>query len=122
MPEVARWQREHADELTVALLSDGDPEVIRAEAAEHGLDHVLVDETLSAYEAYGANGTPSAVLVADDGTIASWLASGGDWIESARRAGARRARAMPGLPIGTRAAVAPVETLGGTERTNSASW
>ena len=82
LPEVARWQREHADSLTVALLSDGDPERIRAEATEHKLERVLVDETLSAYEAYGANGTPSAVVVGADGTIASWLASGADWIGS----------------------------------------
>ena len=92
MPDVARWQQEHADTLTVALLSDGDPEVVRGEAAEHGLANVLIDEDRSAYEAYGSNGTPSAVLVADDGTIASWLAAGGRLDRVARRAGARRSR------------------------------
>ena len=82
MPEVARWQREHVDRLTVALLADGDPQLIRGEAAEHGLRNVLVDETLSTYEAYGANGTPSAVLVGTDGTIATSVAAGADWIAS----------------------------------------
>lgn len=100
MPEVARWQREHGDELTVALLSDGDPELIRAEAAEHGLLHVLVDEKLSAYEAYEANGTPSAVLVAGDGTIASWLAAGGDWIETLVEQALAGADRRSGLPVG----------------------
>jgi thiol-disulfide isomerase/thioredoxin len=37
MPAVAEWQREHADVVTVALLSAGEPERVRADAAEHGL-------------------------------------------------------------------------------------
>ena len=113
MPEVARWQREHADELTVALLSDGDPEPVRAKAAEHGLVNVLVDETLSAYEAYGANGTPSAVLVAADGTIASWLAAGGDWIETLVDEALAGDGRGSGLPIGADAPGLVVEQLDG---------
>ena len=116
MPDVARWQRDHADEVTIALLSDGDPDVIRAHAAEHGLDHVLVDETLSAYEAYGANGTPSAVLVSDDGTIASWLASGGDWIESLVEEALTGLGRAPGLPVGTELPPLTLRTLDGIER------
>ena len=115
MPDVARWQRDHADEVTIALLSDGDPDVIRAHAAEHGLDHVLVDETLSAYEAYGANGTPSAVLVSDDGTIASWLASGGDWIESLVEEALTGLGRAPGLPVGTELPPLTLGTLAGVE-------
>ena len=82
LPEVARWQREHAEQLTVALLSDGDADSVHVRASEHGLDHVLLDERLSAFEDYRANGTPSAVLVAPDGTVASWLAAGAEWIET----------------------------------------
>ena len=118
MPGVARWQREHGDELTVALLSDGDPELIRAEATEHGLVNVLVDETLSAYEAYEANGTPSAVLVGADGTIASWLAAGSEWIEMLVEqvldgGGGRET----GLPVGSELPALDVELLDGGRRT-----
>ena len=102
MPTIAGWQREHADDLVVALLSGGDADVVRAEAAEHGLVNVLIDGTLSAYEDYEAGGTPSAVLVGDDGRIASWLAAGADSIElsSSRRSAVSDAR--PACPSGRR--------------------
>ena len=101
MPTIAEWQREHYDELTVALVSDGDPDAIRAEAAEHKLVNVLVDEGLSTYEAYEANGTPSAVLIGDDGTVATWLAAGSDWIESVVQQALAGLGRTPGLPIGS---------------------
>lgn len=100
MPDVARWQREHADELSIVLLSDGDRESVRAEAAAHGLEHVLLDESHAISEAYEANGTPSAVLVSADGMIASWLASGGEWIESLVEEALSGAGSASGLSIG----------------------
>ena len=115
MPEVARWQREHADELTVALLSDGDPELVLAEAVEHGLVNVLVDETLSAYESYGANGTPSAVLVGDDGSIASWVAAGADWIAMLVDEVLDAQRSVAGLPVGSEIPSIPLSTPAGEE-------
>jgi thiol-disulfide isomerase/thioredoxin len=115
MPDVARWQAEHADELTIALLSDGDPELVRAEAAQHGLENVLIDETLSAYEAYAANGTPSAVLVADDGTIASWLAAGADWIEMLVQQWIDPGDHAAGLPVGSELPPLRLVTLDGGE-------
>jgi methylamine dehydrogenase accessory protein MauD len=101
LPTVAAWQREHADELAVALLSSGDPDAVRAEAAEHGLVNVLLDVGATAYEAYGADGTPSAVLVADDGTVATWLAAGSEWIESLVEQALGGLGRSPGLPIGS---------------------
>ncbi len=115
MPEVARWQREHGDEVTVVLVSDGDEELIRADAAEHGLEHVLLDGGLVTYGAYEANGTPSAVLVGDDGTIASWLAAGSEWIESLFGQALNGLGRTPGLPVGSEAPSVRLETLGGSE-------
>ncbi|MEP7335215.1 MAG: MauE/DoxX family redox-associated membrane protein [Actinomycetota bacterium] len=100
MPTVAEWQREHADELTIALLSAGDVDAVRAEAAEHALANVLLDTDLATYEAYEANGTPSAVLIGDDGTIAAWLAAGNDWIETLVHQALSGAGTTPGLPVG----------------------
>jgi thiol-disulfide isomerase/thioredoxin len=101
MPTVAEWQREHADELTVALLSAGEAEAVRADATEHGLENVLLDTDLATYEAYQANGTPSAVLIGDDGAIATWLAAGSDWIETLVQQALGGLGRTPGLPVGT---------------------
>jgi len=76
LPDVASWQSAHADRLTVAIFVDGEPAEVRATAERHGLGTVLVDSGGRVYDAYDASGTPSAVLVAGDGTVASRLASG----------------------------------------------
>ncbi len=42
LPEVGRWQRELTEELTISLISQGEPEQDRAEADEHGLSNVAL--------------------------------------------------------------------------------
>ncbi len=81
MPRVARWQRDHAERLSIVVASAGALEDIRAEAEELGLENVLHDEASRLSELFGAAGTPSAVLVTPEATIASWVASGQEWIE-----------------------------------------
>ena len=81
LPDVSAWQHEHGERLTIAIANGGDRDASLAEAQEHGLERVLSDEDLAVYEAYQAAGTPSAVLVAPDGTIASHVAPGPAWIE-----------------------------------------
>jgi peroxiredoxin len=76
MPEVARWQREARDRLTVALVARGTPDENRAKAAEHGLINVLLQDENEVADAYRSPGTPSAVLIAPDGTIAQAMAVG----------------------------------------------
>jgi thiol-disulfide isomerase/thioredoxin len=115
MPTVAAWQAEHADELTIALLSAGEADAVYADAAQHGLAHVLLDTDLAAYDAYQANGTPSAVLIADDGTIAAWLAAGSDWIESLVEQALAGLGRTPGLPIGSELPELRVARLEGGE-------
>jgi thiol-disulfide isomerase/thioredoxin/uncharacterized membrane protein YphA (DoxX/SURF4 family) len=120
MPRVTEWQREHADEITVALLSAGDPSMVREDAAEHGLVNVLLDTDLQVYEAYEANGTPSALIIGDDGRVASWLAAGTDWIDSlVGQALGGRGR-TPGLPVGTPAPDLSLNQLAGEATTVSA--
>ena len=80
MPDVARWQREHADALTVALVSGGPALDSQAKAEEHALELVLADEERTLYELYAGTGTPSAVLIGLDGRIESSLAAGSDAI------------------------------------------
>ena len=81
VPKVALWQRLHAGRLTIAAVSGGGRVATTIEAEDHGLDRVLIDTDLAVYEAYGANGTPGAVLVSPDGTIASYIASGSESVE-----------------------------------------
>ena len=82
LPEVARWQEEHSEKLTISLVSHLGAEENRAKVAEHGLEeHVLLQEDWEVAEAYGAEATPSAVLVRPDGTIGSPLAEGSDDVE-----------------------------------------
>jgi peroxiredoxin len=101
IPKAAAWQSEHEDVLTIALVSGGEPEAVRAETEEHGLARVLIDDGLAVYEAYEANGTPSAVLVSPDRKIASWVASGPDRIERlVRDAVAGHAGDGGGLAVG----------------------
>jgi len=111
LPAVARWQRKLGDRLTTAVASAGEPEAIRRQEAEYGLAAMLVDSDLALSEAYLTSGTPSAVLIAPDGTIASYVAGGPDEIESL----VDRVLAAPsdeGLPVGS---PAPTLELRGIE-------
>lgn len=60
-PHVANWQRVHADEVTIGVIEgDGASEIA---------------------DAYGARGTPTAILVDTDGRVASPVAGGSAGIE-----------------------------------------
>ena len=78
LPEVARWQRDHAAHWTTVLVSRGDTETNAREARAHGLRHVLRQEDREVAEAFGCAGTPGAVLVGADGRIASPLLRGAE--------------------------------------------
>jgi thiol-disulfide isomerase/thioredoxin/uncharacterized membrane protein YphA (DoxX/SURF4 family) len=81
LPEIGRWQEEHAEKLTLSLISRGDSEENETEASEHGLRNVLVQRDWEVCEAYEVNGTPSAVLIGPDGKIASPVAGGAEGIK-----------------------------------------
>ncbi len=104
LPQVAGWQHQHRDRLTVALASrrPAGPKAVNPET--HGLRDVLVQANREIAEAYQANGTPSAVLIAADGKIASPLAWGAQaitqLIHSATSSG------LPAVPAAARAASA----------------
>jgi peroxiredoxin len=76
LSDIGRWQAEHWDKLTLVLVSRGNPEENRAKAQEHGLTNVLLQEDWEVSEAYGVEGSPSAVLIGADGTIASPVVGG----------------------------------------------
>jgi peroxiredoxin len=82
LPEIGKWQRDHAAKLQVALLSRGTAEANRAKVTEPGVTNVLLQKDREVAEAYQAYGTPSAVVVRQDGTIGSPVAQGADAIRA----------------------------------------
>lgn len=80
MPEIGRWQRQHAEHLDVVIVTEGAVADNLATSSEFGLTHVLLQQKREAAEAYRSAGTPAAVLVRTNGTIGSPLALGADAI------------------------------------------
>jgi peroxiredoxin/uncharacterized membrane protein YphA (DoxX/SURF4 family) len=80
LPEVGHWQEEHAQRLTVALISRGEAEENRTKAQEHGLKNVLLQKDWEVSDSYEVRGTPSAVLISPDGKVASPVAGGAEGI------------------------------------------
>ena len=107
LPEIGKWQRDHAAKLQVALLSRGTAEANRAKVTEPGVTNVLLQKDREIAEAYQAYGTPSAVVVRQDGTIGSAVAQGADAIRAlvttTLNPPAAAPRAPAGLKIGERA-------------------
>jgi methylamine dehydrogenase accessory protein MauD len=75
-PDVGRWQEEHSDKLTIAVVSRGQPDENATMASEHGLSNVLMQEKWEVLHAYRAGATPSGVLIGADGTIGSRMFEG----------------------------------------------
>jgi thiol-disulfide isomerase/thioredoxin len=80
LPQIAAWQREHAEHLTIAVLTRGSAEDNRSKVREHGVTGVWLDPELAAYNAYQAAGTPGAVLLDASGRIASPVVAGAEAI------------------------------------------
>jgi thiol-disulfide isomerase/thioredoxin/uncharacterized membrane protein YphA (DoxX/SURF4 family) len=95
LPKLGAWQREHADRLTLTVVSRGDAAELKAEAVEHDVANVLQEEARSISNAYEGQVTPSAVLVDASGRIASPVAKG----EAAIAALVERAARPPAIPV-----------------------
>jgi peroxiredoxin len=80
LPDVGRWQEEHTQKLTFALVSRGEVEENKTKAQEHGLRNVLLQKDWEVSEAYEVRGTPSAVLISPDGKVASPVSGGAEGI------------------------------------------
>ena len=98
LPEVGRWQRDYASKLILVLISRGTPEDNRAKTADSGITQVLLQQDREVAESYQVAGTPSAVLIRTDGTIATPLAEGADNIRGLV-AGAIGLPVLRSLPI-----------------------
>jgi thiol-disulfide isomerase/thioredoxin len=81
-PDIVRWQTEYAPAIGFALVSSGSVEANQAKVAARGAKRVLLQKNFEVGKAYGVSGTPSAIIVHPDGTIASPLAGGADTIRA----------------------------------------
>lgn len=81
LPSVAAWQRDHAERLSIVVVTRGDLNAAWTRSAEHGLGRVVLQLGREVSDAYGVKTSPSAVLV-KDGLIASTLAVGPDAIRA----------------------------------------
>jgi len=82
LPELARWHDTITERLALTLVAPVQATEAEKLAREHALTDALIDERSTVMHAYGVLGTPSAVLVASDGTVRSTLAAGPVAIES----------------------------------------
>jgi peroxiredoxin/uncharacterized membrane protein YphA (DoxX/SURF4 family) len=76
LPDIARWQREEFDKVTVALLSRGSADANRTKMVENGVRNVLLQQGDEVAVAYQSPGTPSAVVIGADGTISTPMSPG----------------------------------------------
>jgi peroxiredoxin/uncharacterized membrane protein YphA (DoxX/SURF4 family) len=101
LPNLARWQGTLPDRITIALIGAGSKEELRELAEANGLTNMLVQDESETFDAYRAAASPSVVIVAPDGTIATSMRATHALIENV----VRRA-AQEGVP-GSRPAAAP---------------
>jgi protein-disulfide isomerase len=80
--EIKEWQQSHSDQLTIALISFGTIKENFVNVARNGLGQVLLQQQREVAEQYGANVTPTAVVVNANGRIASPVAAGADEIRA----------------------------------------
>jgi len=89
LPKLRQWQDTLRDRLTIAVISTGTAEQNQS-IAEEGIEHVLLQEELEVNEAFSVRATPSALVVARDGFIASHVGETEQAIEPLVRAALRR--------------------------------
>jgi peroxiredoxin/uncharacterized membrane protein YphA (DoxX/SURF4 family) len=76
LPDIARFQGENAEIVTLAVISRGTAGTNRPTPIEHGLNRVLLQRGFEVAAAYQALATPSAVLITSEGTIATPVSRG----------------------------------------------
>jgi peroxiredoxin/uncharacterized membrane protein YphA (DoxX/SURF4 family) len=74
-PEIGKWQQEHAERLTLAIISRGKVEANRDRREKNRLQNILLQSDREVAKLYGCEGTPGAVVIRE-GKIASGLAVG----------------------------------------------
>ena len=85
LPMVRAWERDYADRLTIAVLSNGTLKDNQKKMARYEIGLLLVDEDSTVSDEYQAKWTPAAVLIRPDGKIATQNIYGDNAIREAVR-------------------------------------
>ena len=80
-PEIAQWQQELAERLSIVMISRGKVEANRNRSEKHGLQNVLLQTDREVAQAYQCAATPAAVLI-QEGKIVNRLSEGPDAIRT----------------------------------------
>lgn len=78
--EIGRWQREYHEELTIAIISKGTIKENFVNVARNGLQTILLQEGQEVALTFGANVTPTAVVISPAGKIVSEVVAGAEEI------------------------------------------
>jgi len=84
-PHVARWQAALSERVAIAVISEGNPEFIRAVWAWQAQDVLLDPDSTVTRETYKVLTWPSAIAIGRDGRIAHELAYSQDTMEAVIR-------------------------------------
>jgi peroxiredoxin len=82
MPDIAHWQEEYANSLTVIPISRGDRKANQAKAKEFGVKPILLQKDRELAQAYQCAGTLGAIVIRPDGTVGSPVAPGAEVIKT----------------------------------------
>jgi thiol-disulfide isomerase/thioredoxin len=81
-PHLHRWQITLAEHVTLVAIVAGNEDAALELCTEHGVDNVLFDEAAAPlWHTFHMPGTPSGVVVAPDGHVASASVSGAGALE-----------------------------------------
>lgn len=80
-PEIASWQRRHAEQLTIAVVERAG-ERPPGDADPHGRRNVLLQHDREVADTYGVEATPSALLVGAEGRVEAGPAPGAEAIRA----------------------------------------
>lgn len=97
LPEIALWQERHANDVTIAIVTQGPAASHRDDAREFGLRRVLLQGDREVAAAFRAGAAPSAVVVDRSRRVASRVAVGAVEIRRLVEARAVRARVPAGV-------------------------
>ena len=82
LPLLRVWQRDYAGQLTIALLSKGEPKEIENRIAKYDAEYLLLQAESNVADAYQALWTPAAVVISREGKIASQATYGDEAIRA----------------------------------------
>jgi thiol-disulfide isomerase/thioredoxin len=90
LPDLKRWQLTLSQALTIAIISRASDDQADPASGQDGVANVLLQRGSEVSDAYRVKGTPSAIVVSPNGTIASSPAAGAAAIEALIRVTLRR--------------------------------